>query len=204
MEKNNIEILRLLKAMAEIFGKDMSSVTLGVFMEQLAPYPVEAVEQSLKRCLREMKFFPSLAEILSRIQEMDGRPGAEEAWAMIPKDEYSSVVWTKEMAHAYGVCRSLVDEDPIAARMAFKESYEAQLREARANGQPVEWTASFGFDRTGRAAALLEAVQKKRIAITTAKQIMPELEDHTVGQKLLPGGMASIGEISKKLLEEKK
>ena len=80
----------------------------------------------------------TVQDVVSRLD--DGRPGAEEAWSMIPKNESESTVWTAEMSQAFGVCLGLLDSgDKVAARMSFKETYQRRVSQARENGKKVEW-----------------------------------------------------------------
>lgn len=104
---------------------------------------------------------------------------------MIPHDEDGSVIWTEEMAEAYGVARSvLVEGDPIAARMAFKESYLKLVANARNSGETVKWTPSFGRSPYYREAATEQAITKKRITVAEAKRFLPSYEPREVRQKL--------------------
>ena len=83
---------------------------------------------------------------------------------MIPRDESASVVWTDEMAAAYGIAYPLISEgEHVAARMAFLEHYRAAVSKARLDGVRVNWVPSLGYDQVGRARALQEAADKGRI-----------------------------------------
>lgn len=141
------------------------------FAAELAEYPEGAAIAALHRCRRELSRFPALADVISRID--DGRPGAEEAWAMIPKSEDDSVVWTDEMREAFGIARSLLD-DEIAARMAFREAYLRLTSEARAARKPTRWGVSLGLDPSGRLIAVQEAVRRGRLTAEHARAILPE------------------------------
>jgi hypothetical protein len=171
--KANSKLLTTLKATAEIFNKQLSDTAALMFIADLADYPDQAVIDSLARCRKELRTFPTISDIVSRID--DGRPGPEEAWAMIPKDEESSIVWTDEMAEAFGVARGLIDEDPVAARMAFKEAYVKRTQDARAARKPARWTVSLGNDKNGREAALREAVSRGRLTAPEAQALLPDL-----------------------------
>lgn len=181
----NLEILKALTITAEVMNKDLSKEAAKMFAEELSLFPTPMVLSALTRCRRELKSFPALSEVLARID--DGRPGPEEAWAMIPKDEIGSVIWTEEMAGAFGTARLLLNEgDEVAARMAFKESYIRLSAEARNSRTPVRWTPSFGFDVAARNSALAEAVNKKRITFTEAKALLPDIQPmpHVYGKLL--------------------
>lgn len=96
---------------------------------------------------------------------------------MIPRDEASSVVWTEEMAQAFGVAHPLLTEgDQVAARMAFLERYRALVQQARDRGEPVRWIPSLGHDLTMREAALLDAAQKGRLTREHVAGLLPRRE----------------------------
>lgn len=123
---------------------------------------------------REWVSVKSIIE-LSGVCEEDGRPGVEAAWAMCPKTEDASVVWTAEMAESFALCRSLLTAgEEIAARMVFKEQYPGIVSRARASHIPVKWAVSLGWDPGDRVRALAEAVQKKRIGAEYAFGLLPE------------------------------
>lgn len=117
------------------------------------------------------RFVPTPADIIAQIAEVDdGRPGAEEAWAMVPKSEAESAVWTTEASQAFGVAVHLLDAgDKVAARMAFKETYLRMVTQARSVGRPVEWMVSLGHDPRGRDSVLTQAVEAGRISLERAR-----------------------------------
>lgn len=178
------ELLGIVKATGEIYSRQVSPMAARMFLADLGGYDSEQIKAALQKCRAELRTFPTVADIVARID--DGRPGVEEAWAMLPKDESTSVVWTDEMAGAFNVVRGMIDADPIAARMAFKETYSRLLAEARSSKRPPNWNASLGFDRHGRDAALREAVQKGRLRLEHAQTIDPmfELEPPKPGRAL--------------------
>lgn len=191
------KVVECLKAMSEIYGRPMSPAAAVMMAKDLGHFPEEQVLKALEECRRQLRYFPTIAEIFNRIKCLDGRPGVEEAWSMIPKDEAASVVWTEEMAGAFAAAGPLLhDGDHIAARMAFKEVYEREVEAARNEGRPAKWTATLGHDKAGRARALIEAQTKGRLSLEDVKRIMPEIEDFSVGQKrtALPAG-ATMGQI---------
>jgi hypothetical protein len=166
------QLLKAIAVTAQIYGRELSEDAARVYAADLAAYPEALVLQALSRCRKEVPRFPTIADIVARID--DGRPGADEAWAMIPKDERASVVWSAEMRDAFGVARALIDSDEIAARMAFRETYTRLVSDARARGVPAQWEPSLGHDRLGHAAALKEAVHKGRITAAHANALLAE------------------------------
>lgn len=166
------QLLQALAVTAELTGTELSSAAKRVMVDDLALYPQPQVLAALVRCRRELRSRLTIADIVLRLD--DGRPGPEEAWAMIPRDESATVVWTDEMTRAWGVVFRLIENgDEIGARMAFKEAYIRELTEARAEQRMVRWTASLGHDPQGRETALLEAVERGRIDIGYAKKLLP-------------------------------
>lgn len=125
--------------------------------------------------LRKEREWVSVSEIikLSGAAEDDGRPGVEVAWAMCPKTEDVSAVWTTEMAEAFGQCRPLlIAGDEIGARMAFKELYPSIVERNRANHVSPEWVPSLGWDKADRVRALAEGIQHKRIQARNALELL--------------------------------
>jgi hypothetical protein len=146
----------VIKAMSQIYDKKFTSETMVLFLADLEGYTENQLIEALKKCRKELKFFPSIAEILERIP--GGFPGVEEAWSRCPKNERDSVVWTNEIRKAFAISDDLIyNGDMVGARMAFKEKYLQLVSEARAKGLRPIWSISYGDDKTGREAALLEA-----------------------------------------------
>ena len=137
-----------------------------VWFKLLAPFSIDDVARGFTAHMRDPssgKFQPKPAHIIERIQAMaadDGRPGAEQAWALASRasDERATVVWTQEMALAWRVCQPvMLMGDEVGARMAFKETYSALVDDARHARIKPQWTVSEGFDQIMRHAAVLQA-----------------------------------------------
>lgn len=176
-------LIDALRATAEIYGRQLSAGAAAMFMADLSKYSTDEVLVALQRCRSELRTFPTVADIATRVG--DSRPGPEEAWAMIPKDEEASVIWTDEMAEAYGVARSLLNEgDSVGARMAFRESYSRLVEEARRLGRRVKWTASFGFDKEMRNAAISFAVQRGYLTAPEAQALLPDYSERVPDKTL--------------------
>lgn len=153
-------VIEQLAVTAELCGTSFSEPAVRVMVGHLEAYPDKAVLLALQRCQKEVRGRLSLADVIARIE--DGRPGAEEAWAMIPRSEHETAVCTEEMFKALAACGD-VDGEPIPARMAFKEAYERAVRDARTAGSPVKWRISLGWDESGRSGPVLEALEAGRI-----------------------------------------
>jgi hypothetical protein len=167
-------LLDAIAVTAELTGTELSKPAARVMASDLARYPEKQVLDALTRCRRELKGRLTIADVVGRID--DGRPGPEEAWAMIPHSESNSVVWTEEMAKAFGSAYALIRQgEAVAARMAFLESYREAVRKARNDGTPARWTASLGHDPHGRESVLLRAVELGRLPRDYVQGLLPHL-----------------------------
>lgn len=160
------------------FQKSDASRMIDIFQNAFkatAPQSLKAIE--LYMLDSKNKFFPSPANLREYFISDDGRPGPDEAWGLVPHDEYRSVVWNDEISEAYGRSRYLLDEgDRVGARLAFKEAYEKIVKQKRSLGLPPKWIPSLGMDHAGRETAIVEAVQKGRLALESAMKHLPEIE----------------------------
>jgi hypothetical protein len=165
------EILEALAVTAELTGTEFSPAAARMLAADLEGYDPQHILGALKRIRRD-GVRVNEGNIIARLD--DGRPGAEEAWAMLPRAEEASAAMTDEMAEAMGVALPLLNEgDAVAARMAFKETYTRLLNQARENKRPVKWFLSLGSDAGGREAAAIEAVRKNRIGLEQALAFIP-------------------------------
>lgn len=157
---------------AEVCGQSLSSAAAEILAEDLGDFSETAVLAALARCRMELQGPLKVADILARID--DGRPEAEEAWAMMPESELASVVWTDEMALAWGIALPLLNiGDYGGARAAFRESYTTAVLRARVLRKPVHWMPSLGSDVAARERVLLDAVRKGRLSAAHAEQLLP-------------------------------
>lgn len=172
-----------LTILAEAFGEPLTEQRQEIYCAGLADLQQDSLRQAFKRARYELKWFPKLAELRelagSHVGINDDRPGVEEAWAICPKSEEATAIWTEEIAEAFEVARPLLNEgNEIAARMAFKEKYTSLLYKARSESKPIRWTVSLGWDKSDRVRALSNAVQKGRILADSAYKILgPEQAD---------------------------
>lgn len=166
------KLLESLCVMAELTGTEWSKPTIQVIEKELSAYPEQDVLMAIRRCQTELRARVSLADILDRLP--NDRPGVEEAWSLVSKvlgNDYASICWTDEMRQAYGAAAPLVD-DPVSARMAFKEKYGSLVREARATRKPVSWAVSPGWDKALREECAIEAARKNLISKQYATQFL--------------------------------
>lgn len=175
------EVIKALRVTAEMCGSQYSDDAARMFVADLSMYPVDQVLGALRRCRREVKGRLTVADVINRLA--DGRPGPEEAWAMLPTTESQTVVWSDEMRRAWAVAQPLLDAgERVAARMAFKETYVNLVSQARENAVPVRWEPTLGTDPHQRADALQAAVDKGLLQLTAAAAICPELATRSMPQ----------------------
>lgn len=164
-ESDFSEFAGLMDDVAALMNRQpMSTKQSAMMFRALARYTIADVRNALDAHMRDPqrgRFFPMPADIIGQIETAtNNRPTADEAWAMSirAKDEFETVVWTTEMAQAWNVCRPVMMEgDDVGARMAFKAAYDRLVTQAKAEGRPVEWTISEGFDKQRRIAAIQSA-----------------------------------------------
>lgn len=157
---------------SEVCGSLLSPAAAEMLARDLAEFDERQVLAALARCRLEVQGALRLPEILARIE--DGRPGVDEAWAMMPKSELASVVWTDEMAQAWGVASPMLTQGDLAgARQAFCQAYAKAVLDARVQREPVRWMPSLGSDVAGRERILLDALEKRRLTPAHLEKLLP-------------------------------
>lgn len=145
-----------------------------LYFRLLSSYSIDAVTAAFEAHLRDSqrgRFFPTPADILAQFEaaaQLDERPSGDEAWAIAIKaaDEACTVVWTDEIAEAWGIARKVFEGgDEVGARMAFRDAYKRLVEASRGLREPVRWTPSVGHDITLRDEAMTRAVEDGRLPI---------------------------------------
>lgn len=186
MQANDYDdFAQLLDDVYDLIGSGANKVINGgaksMFFAALAPYSLATVRAALgAHCVDKVRgrFTPKPADIIEQIEASalnDGRPGAEEAWAIAlrSQDEADTVVWTAECAEAYALAGSVMAlGDEVGARMAFKEAYLRVVAAARAERRPAAWTASIGWDGGRRDQALQRAVVAGLLPMPAAQALL--------------------------------
>lgn len=190
-------LIKSVTATAEIMGTELSVDGARMMCDELAEFPEPMVLAALSRCRRELKGRLTLAEIIARID--DGRPGPNEAWAMCPRSEADSAVWTDEMSRAFFAAKPLIDAgDDVAARMTFIETYQREITQARANKLPPNWWPSLGFDLDGRERALREAQTKGRLSHDQTLKLLPRHRQPSAAGGSQPAPIGALLDMMKK------
>lgn len=138
---------------------------LDLWWQKLSPFPVRVVARAFDAYFDEGTRPPVPADILKRCGvagPSDGRPGAEEAWAIAVRamDERDTVMMNAEICDAWAAAKPVFDNgDEVGARMAFKEVYVRLVAAIRGEGVPARWWPSLGSDLERRKTALEKAIR---------------------------------------------
>ena len=159
-------------------GKVFSKPAMDMIFETLSEHPISHISKALEIHRKTGRFAPTPSDIISIINTRT-KPqhiSADEAWAkcVYAFDEKETVVLTSVMLEAVAAASSVWDErNHTAARMAFRQAYERLV----STNPPIEYRASFGYDRGRRLSAVNAAVeqgllpQTSRIAIESPADI---------------------------------
>ena len=162
---------------AELTQTTLTGPAMAVMARDLLQaYPVDSILSALDRCRREISGKLTLKAVIERLDDADGRPGANEAWsiALSGFDETETIVTNNEIATAMGIAKPIMDSgDDVGARMAFRDAYERIVREERAKGTCVNWWPSLGTDTHRRIDAVKEAVDRGRLTSERARAYLP-------------------------------
>lgn len=167
----NIRLLEIITVTAELCGTTLSEAAARIIVTDLERYPEHQVIGALAKVRHEVKGKFTLPDIVTRLD--DGRPGADEAWATMPKDEADSAILTQETLKAWEIADDLHDGDKIGARFAFREAYNRLVAESRDQGKPVQWIPSMGSDPAGRLGVIEDAIHAGKISYEQALAICP-------------------------------
>jgi len=176
---------------AAVYRVELDASLLNAYWRLLEDYPIEQVEMAFDVHMRHPergRFFPKPADLIAAMQEADDeRPGADEAWslAVLAMDDAETVVWTDEIAEAWGVALPIFEAgDKVGARMAFREAYLRATERARQVGKPVKWQVTLGSDKNRRISALETAIAKGRLQRSQVAHLLPPPEPTGDGQSV--------------------
>ncbi len=185
---------QLLADVMDGYGKPLPDVA--TWFKRLAPFTPANIEAAFASYIAERPdFAPVPNSIVARCRLMDGRPDDNEAWALslASMDERETVVWTAEMATAFGICQGVLSGgDEVGARMAFKDAYNRMVAAARAQNLPAIWSVSSGWDGQLRAAALAKAVGTGLLGAPQAALLLPNGVVGTEPSDFRPEGLQRV------------
>lgn len=164
--------------LSDVYGlypstRPLTAGQIAMFMRAVSAHAIEAIQAGFDAHVKDSqrgRFPPLPADVIAQIEGKaadDGRPGADEAWAIAVRshDEAATIVWTEEIAHAWGIAKPVMHlGDEVGARVAFRDAYNRLVCEARRVGAPPTWNASLGHDPEGRTQAITQAAAVGRLA----------------------------------------
>lgn len=172
-----------LEAVFGIFGKPTPSVQIKtIWWRILINYDLNSVLKALEHHASHGKFFPKPADIIELLTTDDGRPSADEAWAIAlqGQSEEASVVWTEEISQAWFTSALPIMEvgDKVGARVAFRDNYNRRVEYARRNGIAAAWFMSAGNNKQITHDVAIEAERLGRMSSkTTSKYLISDMTD---------------------------
>lgn len=178
------EFFQLLDDACDAIGKPRKTESAKMlFLDVVGEFGLSNLKGALMAHLRDPergRFVPSPADLIEQIQramQKDGRPSADEAWAIAVQmiDENTTVVSNDEISQAWGVAVEVMP-DRTGARMAFRSAYDRLVAEARQLGRPVKWFPSLGHDKHGREPALKQAADLGRLTHEHVNELLPAPE----------------------------
>ena len=172
-------IVEMLAATAEAMGQTVAPTALAVMAGDLSGYPLAKIMAALTRCRRELRGRLTLADVIDRLEEADGRLSGDEAWAMViaSRDEAVTIVWTDEIEEAAGAAGPILRSgDKVGARMAFLRAYDRIVQARRDAGAMPVTRVSLGHDPAERAAAINAAVAAGKLTHQDAQRYLPAPE----------------------------
>lgn len=170
------QVLELVYATAEVLGQEMRPSAGMLIAEDLSGYPFDEIRRALARCRAELHGKLTLAAIMERLPSANAHLLPNEAWAraLNSTDEQETVVWTPEIARAFGVAKTVLDGgDQVGARMAFLAAYEREVESAKAQGRQPEWQVSLGHDPQRREIVLNDAVSSGQLLAPQVAHLLP-------------------------------
>jgi hypothetical protein len=164
------------RAASEVYNVTPTDAALGLTFRVLEKYELYDIKVAIADYLATGQFPPKPADIIQRLTSRDGRPSADEAWAIAIRsfDEYQTVVMNDDISGALEQARDIYyDGDKVGARMAFKSAYDRNIGDSRREGVAVKWWPSIGFDIDGRRDALEQAVVQGLLPRAQVDKLLP-------------------------------
>jgi hypothetical protein len=164
----------LIKTAYELASKPEPSLpALRFWWSALENYSYQDVKKAVHAEVGSTSYLITPAGVLKHLTVDNFRLSADEAWAIAVQanDESATVVWTNEIAEAWGVSQTI--DDKVGARMAFKSAYERITEQAIKNGVITSWTVTLGSDPEQRKQALETAESKGILTHDRVEKLLP-------------------------------
>lgn len=144
-----------------IYGQVADPAVLRTWFNLLQTYSLTEIEHAFQVYLTTNKFPPKPADIIEIINRKHAGlwKSPDEAWAVAKQlgDQRLSLVTTDVILEALDGLYGLLEDDPIACRMAFKSAYERIMLAGKVSGRVPKIHFSPGHDPVQRLEAANEA-----------------------------------------------
>lgn len=189
----NNEFLAIIGGLFEVYNQDISHVKINIYWSTLGQYSIPSLKAAANAWVRKSEFMPKPADLIKLLGGSNQHLSADEAWALaiMASDEANTIVWTKEMAQAWGLAQIVYENgDHIGARRTFIDRYVRLVDESTLFNKPIEIFVSLGFDKSKRIEAINKAVFSGLLAYDKATHYLPKqdnkvamLEDYLCSSK---------------------
>lgn len=172
-------------------AKIISPAAKAMFFQDLQRYPLNLIEAALAAHRMDPergRFTPKPADIASQIERRRAVQwlGADEAWAQVPKIEGQPGILNDCTAQALAVAAPLLAEgDDIAARMAFKDTYNRLMSRAKLERRGPVYFVSPGGSFEEQQSVIQEGVRLGLLA--APKATVPQLFGNSEQLTRTPG-----------------
>ena len=158
---------------------------LAMWVDELKKFPPEQVHKAYVKLRNTCSRVPMPGQVKNIIYNY---PSGDEAWSMLPMSEDDNAIWCEPMRTAWSQCRDLRNSgDEMAARMAFKSSYETIVLDFKYNNSNPKWEITRGSNKTNYDELLKKGVERGWLSEDTAKKWSPELALPNINQKQIEG-----------------
>lgn len=183
------EFSSLLDAAYDLLGKTpqakvISAGSKALFFSALAQYPMAEVRSALSAHVREGTFTPVPNDIKTQIERRQPVQwiGADEAWAQVPKLETEPGLLNQVTSCALAAASEFLEmprPDLVAARMAFKQTYDRLVDQEKLAGRAPSYWVSPGGSFEEQAAVREEGMRLGLLNSTWAPPAAPQLGHST-------------------------
>lgn len=187
---NRLEFSAVVNHINELWPKDpLSDSRIKLFWKALCDISNQVAVDAIDNYAindKNAAFSPMPAHIKRYLPQGKAHPGADEAWAIAIKasDERESLIWTQQIAAAWGIAQPMYDDgDKIGARMAFKDAYN---RIVDCACEPVA-IVSIGWDKDGREDVVPKAIKMGLLPVSANQTYLESPESEHSCVKLLNG-----------------
>lgn len=144
--------------------REPDAATVEAYFDLFPTVPLPTMLRALKAHMLDAergKFPPRPGDLTHQLQQLDGHPDPDAAWAIAcgAADEDATVIWTPAIAQAWGEASALYRKNPVGAALAFKSVYAKLLSSERAQGRTATWHPSLGFNKAMAKAALEKGIE---------------------------------------------